>query len=170
MTFEFECVQSENIPDMYKLNISKHSDLRGDLWTVWDREFETLPSLDFNLDKVSISKYNVLRGMHGDKKSWKYISVLHGQVFFAVADLRVTKPSIKVETMILNSQSPQSVLIPPNVVNGYYVLSECAVCFYKWCFDGEYPDVKDQITIKWNDPKLAINWPCDRPILQERDK
>ena len=35
--------------------------------------------------------------------------------------------------------------------------------------DGEYPDVKDQFTIKWNDPEINIFWPSKTPILQKRD-
>ena len=29
---------------------------------------------------------------------------------------------------------------------------------------------QDQISVKWNDPMLKINWPIDNPILSERDK
>jgi dTDP-4-dehydrorhamnose 3,5-epimerase len=62
------------------------------------------------------------------------------------------------------------VLVPPNFANGHYVLTEQAIFFYKWSYDGEYPDVKDQFSILWNDPNLNINWPCDSPILSHRDK
>ena len=41
---------------------------------------------------------------------------------------------------------------------------------YKWSYTGKYPDVQDQFTLKWNDPKLNINWPTNNPILSERDK
>jgi dTDP-4-dehydrorhamnose 3,5-epimerase len=44
------------------------------------------------------------------------------------------------------------------------------VFFYKWSYDGEYPDVKDQFSLNWKDPKINIYWPIDNPILSERDK
>ena len=40
---------------------------------------------------------------------------------------------------------------------------------YKWCYKGKYPDVKDQFTLKWDDPKMGIHWPIKNPILSERD-
>ena len=62
------------------------------------------------------------------------------------------------------------VLIPPGFGNAFLVLSNRSVFFYKWSYEGEYPDVKDQFTIKWNDPRVNINWPIEKPILQLRDK
>ena len=35
-------------------------------------------NLVFNHDKVSVSRKNVLRGLHGDSKSWKLITCLAG--------------------------------------------------------------------------------------------
>ena len=53
------------------------SDDRGDLWTLWNKNFFT-PKLEFVHDKIATSKKNVLRGLHGDNKSWKLISCLYG--------------------------------------------------------------------------------------------
>lgn len=145
------------------------SDNRGDLWTVWDKSiFE--PKLDFNHDKVAKSKKNVIRGLHGDTKSWKLISCLHGEIFLVVVDFRKNEDTyLKTETFILNDKNKISVLVPPNFLNGHQVLSENAVFYYKWSYDGKYPDVNEQISVKWDDPKLKINWPIKEPILSERD-
>ncbi len=62
------------------------------------------------------------------------------------------------------------VLTPPGVGNGFLVLSENSVFNYKWAYEGKYPDVEDQFTIKWNDERLNIDWPISNPILQQRDK
>ena len=72
--------------------------------------------------------------------------------------------------MILDSKKRKQVLIPPMVGNGFLVMSHNSVFHYKWSYPGEYPDVEDQFTIKWNDPAFAIDWPIDNPILQMRDK
>lgn len=63
----------------------------------------------------------------------------------------------------------KSILVPPGYLNGHLVLSEQAVFHYKWSYDGEYPDVKDQVSVNWLDPKVGINWLVDNPILSERD-
>jgi dTDP-4-dehydrorhamnose 3,5-epimerase len=49
-------------------------------------------------------------------------------------------------------------------------MSDNATFYYKWSYEGIYPDVEDQFTLKWNDERLNIDWPTDRPILQKRDK
>ena len=49
-------------------------------------------------------------------------------------------------------------------------MSDNCVFHYKWSYEGDYPDVQDQFTIKWNDPMIGVHWPIDNPILSKRDK
>ena len=149
-------------PDVY-------TDFRGDLWTLWKKgEGVNLP---FNHDKVSTSRKNVLRGIHGDFKSHKLITCLHGEIYFVTVDNRVGSPTFREwDWEILNDRNRKQVLLSPGIGNGFLVLSDKAVFHYKWAYKGEYPDVEDQFTIKWNDPSLNIDWAIDNPILQPRDK
>lgn len=149
-----------------------HNDHRGNLWTIWEEKLEP-KKLKFNHDKVSVSKKDVLRGIHGDFKSHKYISVLYGEIFFVIADCRNLEnksDKIAFETMTLSGDHPRSILLPPGFGNAFLVISDKAVFHYKWSYQGNYPDVKNQFTIKWNDPRLNIVWPHKNPILQDRDK
>lgn len=144
-------------------------DDRGELFTVFNqKDFE---DIKFNHDKVSISKKNVLRGLHGDDKSHKLLTCLKGSLYVVVVDARTESPTYKKwESFLLTDTNKQSILIPPRFANGHYVLSDEAVLFYKWSYEGEYPDVREQFTIKWNNPELNISWPCKHPILSERDR
>jgi len=145
-----------------------HTDYRGDLWTLWKSDAH---HLDFNHDKVSTSRKHVLRGIHGDQKSWKLVTCLYGELYFVVADPRPDSETyMKWDSMILDSRNRSQVLLPPGVGNGFLVLSEESVFHYKWCYPGAYPDIDEQFTIKWNDPAWNISWPIDNPILQPRDK
>jgi dTDP-4-dehydrorhamnose 3,5-epimerase len=145
-----------------------HTDYRGDLWTLWKQGDL---DLDFNHDKVSTSRKNVLRGIHGDKKSWKLITCLYGELYFVIVDNREGSSTyLQWRSMVIDSHRRKQVLLPPGVGNGFLVLSDTSVFHYKWAYPGEYPDVDEQFTIKWNDPALKINWPIDNPILQLRDK
>ena len=150
-------------PDVY-------TDFRGDLWTLWHKDkFE--PKLDFNHDKVSTSRHNVLRGIHGDNKSWKLITCLYGEMYFVVVDNRPESPNyLKWDWIILDDKTRKSVLVPPMFGNGFLVLSNHSVFHYKWAYEGEYADVGQQFTLKWNDERIGIDWPIDNPILQKRDK
>ena len=71
------------INDVKIFNPDFHSDIRGDLWTLWKKDEL---DIDFIHDKVSTSKKNVLRGIHGDFKSSKLVTCLHGELFFIVVD------------------------------------------------------------------------------------
>ena len=143
-------------------------DYRGELYTLFKQEEHELV---FNHDKVSVSRQNVLRGLHGDSKSWKLITCLSGVVYLVIVDNRPESPNyLKWDSIVLSETNRKQVLVPPMFANGHFVLSSQAVFFYKWSYPGNYPDVKDQFTLKWNDPKINIHWPIDNPILSGRDK
>ena len=154
-------------PEIKVFKQDSFKDHRGDLYTVFNQKDH---ELIFNHDKVSTSKKNVLRGMHGDSKSWKYISCLYGTVFLAVIDYNPKSDNfMKWDSIVLSAKNKRSILIPPNFLNGHLVLSREAVFFYKWSYLGEYPDVQDQISLKWNNRRVGIQWPIDNPILSQRD-
>jgi len=153
----------DNLPAVKVYQPSYFSDHRGDLWTIWK---EGDHNLKFNHDKVSTSKKNVLRGIHGDDKSWKLVTCLYGEIYFVVVD-----PVSKIwDYVILSDQNKKMVLVPPRYGNAHCVISDHAVFMYKWSYDGEYPDVDNQFTINWNDPEFNVEWPVDNPILSSRDK
>ena len=143
-------------------------DFRGELYTLYK---ENDYNLNFNHDKVSISRKNTLRGLHGDNKSWKLVTCLAGEIYLVIVDNRPDSPNyLKWDWEILTSKNRIQVLIPPMFANGHFILSKEATFFYKWSYPGKYPDVKDQFTLKWNDPKLNITWPNFNPILSSRDR
>jgi dTDP-4-dehydrorhamnose 3,5-epimerase len=143
-------------------------DYRGELYTIFKQEYNELM---FNHDKVAISRQNVLRGLHGDSKSWKLITCLAGEIYLVVVDNRPESPNyLKWDSVVLTSKNKKSVLVPPMFANGHLVLSQEATFFYKWAYSGNYPDIQDQFSLNWNDPKLNIHWPINNPILSDRDK
>jgi len=147
-----------------------HTDYRGDLWTLW-KAGNILHKNDYNHDKVSTSRKRVLRGIHGDFKSHKLVTCLYGELYFVLVDNRKDSETyMQWDSMVLDDKTRKQVLIPPGYGNGFLVMSKHSVFHYKWSYLGEYPDVEDQFTIKWNDPYLNINWPIENPILQKRDK
>lgn len=153
-------------PDIYK-------DTRGHLWTTYEKNEFLSRGLDikFNHDKFSTSRKNVLRGIHGDHKSWKLITCVYGEIYFVIVDNRTESKTYKQwRWTILDDKSRDMVLLPPGVGNGFLVLSDESVFSYKWAYQGDYPDVDDQFTIKWNDSEIGIIWPIDNPILQWRDR
>ena len=146
------------------------TDYRGDLWTTWKKD-EFKYDIEFNHDKVSTSRKNVLRGIHGDFKSWKLVTCLYGDIYFVMVDNRQSSDTyMRWHSTTLNDKNRRQVLLPSGVGNGFLVMSDYCVFSYKWSYEGKYPDVEDQFSLKWDDPKIGINWPIDNPILQLRDK
>jgi dTDP-4-dehydrorhamnose 3,5-epimerase len=146
------------------------TDYRGELFTIWEQS-ET-QDLNFNHDKVAISHKNVLRGLHTDK-SWKLITCLHGKIQLVVVNFdENSNQYLDHMSIVLDADSniKISVLVPPGFLNGHLVLSDQAVFYYKWSYEGEYPDVKDQKSVTWSDPKIGVKWLLNNPILSERDK
>jgi len=147
-----------------------HTDFRGDLLTLWNRDLFN-PKLDFKHNKISTSRKHVLRGMHGDNKSWKLTTCLYGEMYFVVIDARPNSSTyLKWDSIILNDKSRKLILTPPQFAIGFLVLSDQALLNYMWAYEGEYADVDEQFTIKWNDPKVNIAWPIENPLLSLRDK
>ena len=145
-------------------------DKRGKLWTSWKKNKKIL--LNFKHDKFSISKKNVLRGLHYDQKTWKLISCVYGKFFFVVVNCKKSsKDYLRVFSTILSDKENVQILVPPGYANGHLCLSDNCVFHYKLSYSGKYSDVKNQKVLKWNDPKIKIDWPKKQKlILSKRDK
>lgn len=125
--------------------------------------------LTFSVDSYSCSVKNVLRGIHGDDTNWKLIDVLLGEVYFVVIDAKKDSPTYKhIEKFILNDTNKWQVILPPGCVDGHLVLSDKCIFHYK--LSKGFVKQENQISFKWNDPDLNINWPVNTPILGDRDK
>jgi dTDP-4-dehydrorhamnose 3,5-epimerase len=171
---DLKVTPSAILPEVLIFEPSVFWDLRGNIYTSFNKEFYQpyLPeNIDFIHDKFAFNKHNVLRGMHGDHKTWKLVSCVYGEIYEVVADMRRESPNFKKwDAFELSADKYKQVLIPPGFVNGYYVKSDNAVFHYKLAYIGDYIDAGEQMTLLWSDPQLNIVWPCDSPILQERDQ
>ena len=155
-----------------KIKIFKNKsfkDHRGYYWTSW-RKGET-KKVYFRHDKFSLSKKNVLRGLHGDKKTWKLVSCPYGKFLLVIVNyIKDSKDYLKSKSLILSQENGVQVLIPPNYANGHLCLTNKCLFHYKLSYRGKYIDAKEQFSLRWNDPKLKIKWKIRKPILSKRDK
>ena len=170
---EFEVLDSSKIEGVKIIKPSVFEDHRGTLYTsFYAEEFSELvpEGVSFKHDKFSRSNHNVLRGLHGDSKSWKLVTAVFGKITQVVVDYRKDSPTyLQWESWEISDKEPMAILLPPYVGNGFYVHSEYAVYHYKLAYSGEYFDAEEQFTIKWNDPEVNIKWPTDTPFLSKRD-
>ncbi|WP_392340923.1 dTDP-4-dehydrorhamnose 3,5-epimerase [Moritella marina] len=125
---------------------------------------------DFVQDNYSRSAKNVLRGLHFQKTNpqGKLVRVVMGEVFDVAVDIRLDSPTHgQCHGVRLNAENKLQFWLPPGLAHGFVVLSELADFEYK-CTD--YYDNSDEGCLIWNDPELSINWPCDNPLLSDKDK
>ena len=84
-------IKSSKIEDLFAFKVSVSNDFRGSIYTTYlKNKFESyLPEdLEFIHDKFSLSKKNILRGLHGDVKTWKLVTCVYGEIQQVVVDCR----------------------------------------------------------------------------------
>jgi dTDP-4-dehydrorhamnose 3,5-epimerase len=157
--------ESTRIKGLSTAELCPFEDNRGHIWTLFDQnDWHT----GFVEDKLSISSKNVLRGLHGDKTTDKLISCLAGSFFLAVVDARLQSPTYgNIEVFVVDDKNPKLIFVPAGCLNGHLCLTKQCIFWYKW--SEHYKDPENQVTCKWNDEQLNIDWPCKEPILSKRD-
>jgi dTDP-4-dehydrorhamnose 3,5-epimerase len=151
------------------LRPSIFEDHRGSFIETFNLEFfdGTGEPVHFVRDAISVSRRNVLRGIHYDDCTWKLIQCLHGEIYFVVIDLREDSDTyLRWDSFTLSGQNRLQVLVPPHHGNGHLVLSDRCIFHYK--LSAYYDPGREQI-LKWNDQRAAIDWPVSEPILSKKD-
>ena len=154
------------IKDLLIIKTNIYKDNRG-----FFKEIEKFKILKkkFIFDCLSFSKKNTLRGLHLQRKKQqaKIITVAQGKILDVVVDLRKkSKTYGKHFSIEISHNSDFSLFIPSGFAHGFLCLSKTCLVYYK-CTN--YRDQKSEITLKWNDKALNINWPIKKPILSKKD-
>tara|TARA_Y100001970_G_scaffold294251_1_gene449160 strand:+ start:495 stop:989 length:495 start_codon:yes stop_codon:yes gene_type:complete len=162
-------IKKTKLKGVYKIEIDKFVDFRGEYIESFNlNEFLKFKKIKFVQDDFSISKKNVLRGFHGDTKTWKLVSCIHGSFDLVVINYnKLSDQYLNTVKFKLSDKKYEQILIPPKFGNAHLVKSKKAIFHYK---QSTYYNRKDQFTIKWNDPRLKVKWAIKKPILSERDK
>lgn len=147
-----------------------YRDTRGEFFESYrEDEYERITKTAFVQDNISLSHARVLRGLHlqTSRPQAKLVSVLEGEVFDVTVDVRVGSPSFGMSAVCnLSRENGRQLFIPVGFAHGFVVLSEHAVFSYK-CSD--YYHAPSEVTIRWDDPELAIPWPVRDVILSPKD-
>ena len=148
---------------------TRFADFRGEFVELYNERLyhEAGVKVKFVQDNFSTGKRKVLRGIHGDNRTWKLVSCLLGKVYFVVLNWnRTSRQYAKWVSIVLSDSNHQQVVVPPRFGIAYLVLSDSAIFHYK---QSTYYNPKAQFSVRWNDPKLRISWPVADPIVSQRD-
>ncbi|MGP5191822.1 dTDP-4-dehydrorhamnose 3,5-epimerase [Vreelandella alkaliphila] len=162
------------IPDVVLITPQVLGDERGFFMeTFRQSEFEDhCGRYTFVQDNHSKSTHGILRGLHyqHQQPQGKLVRVTQGEVFDVAVDMRQSSPTYgQWVGATLSEQNKQMLWVPPGFAHGFYVTSETAEFQYK-CTDYYAPG--DEVSILWNDPQLAIQWPTQgqKPRLSAKDE
>jgi dTDP-4-dehydrorhamnose 3,5-epimerase len=148
---------------MHIIQYDKFRDDRGDLYTTWsDRGLD----IKFVQDKVSQSVQRTIRGFHGDARTYKLVTCLHGKIKVVTYDLSF----FRTESVIIDSSDSTclAILVHPNTLLAHECLSPECVMHYKW--SEYYTSPEDQYTVRYDDPQINARWDTKTPILSDRDR
>lgn len=108
-----------------------------------------------------------LRGVRVHLKRFDYLTVLKGEMFVGLKDLRSQSPTFGLESsLIMHGGDSGSLLIPPGVGHGFFFPVETLVVQAM----SERYDENDEFGCIWNDPDLQIPWPVESPLLSDKDR
>ena len=165
-----EIIKTE-FPGLLLIKPQIFGDARGYFYEAWNKERYEAAGIteSFVQDNVSFSSKGVLRGLHYQKPytQGKLVSVLMGEVWDVVVDLRRSSPTFgKWKAFTLTSERKEQLYVPQGFAHGFCVLSETALFQYK-CTDKYSPE--SEHGIMWNDETLGITWPVRNPLISEKD-
>ncbi len=165
-----KAVETE-LPGVLILEPVVYGDERGCFMETWNkRRYEGLGvPTNFVQDNLSCSMRGVLRGLHfqNPNAQGKLVSVLRGEVFDVVVDVRVGSPTFgQWAGVTLSSENKRQLYVPEGFAHGFVVTAEDALFSYKCT---AYYDPEAEHSLLWNDPDLGIDWPIEIPVLSAKD-
>ena len=137
------------------------------------KQFEEIvgEKINFVQDNLSVSKLNVVRGLHFQKPPYsqgKLVRVLKGKVVDVVVDIRKNSPTFGHHiSVVLSEDNCKMLWIPVGFAHGFSSLTADVIFSYKCT---EYYHYESEDSLLWNDKKLKIDWKIESPILSEKDK
>ena len=93
---------------------------------------------------------------------------MKGKILDVAVDLRKNSKTFgKHHKIIISEKNSKSFFIPGGFAHGFLGLDKENIVHYA-C--SNYRDPKSEVSIKWDDIDLNINWGVKRPIISKKDK
>lgn len=165
-------VEETALPGVLVLTPPIYRDHRGAFMETWNlRRMEEagLPA-NWVQDNFSVSKKNVLRGIHYQtvQPQGKLVRVAYGAVLDVAVDLRRSSPQFGRHVAVeLTEENGKMLWVPPGFGHAFLTLTDAVGFSYKVT---DYYSAAGERTIRWNDLELGIAWPVDAADVIVSDK
>ena len=161
------------LPGVVVLTPQIYRDNRGAFLETWHRQRMAEAGLpgEWVQDNFSISKKNVLRGIHYQviQPQGKLVRVAYGAALDVAVDLRRSSPTFGRHVAVeLTGERGEMLWIPVGFGHAFLALTDEVGFAYKVT---DYYSAAGERTIRWDDPELAIPWPvrAEDLIISEKD-
>ena len=163
-----------SFPGVWLIDLELREDDRGFLArTYCETEFldhglnTHWPQCNLTLTK----KRGMIRGMHFQaepKPEIKLIRCSAGSVYDVLVDVRKDSPTFgRWEGFELSGENRRTLYVPGGIAHGFQCLTDHCELFYQM---SEFYFADLARGVRWNDPKIGIQWPLPNPALSTRDQ
>lgn len=112
-----------------------------------------------------------LRGMHynaAPARESKLVRCVAGRIWDVVVDLRRGSDTrFRSFALELSAESANALFVPEGFAHGFITLMDGADVFYQM---GRVYEPGAARGIRWNDPRLGIEWPREPAVISRRDR
>lgn len=158
----------------YVIEVEKLEDERGFFARSWCvREFAA-KGLDPHLVQCNVSfnkRKGTLRGLHYQippHAEVKLVRCTKGALFDVIVDLRKDSPTfLKWVGIELTASNHRMLYIPKLFAHGFQTLEDNTEIFYQM---SEFYEPAASKGLRWNDPRLDINWPDVGGVMSQKDQ
>lgn len=158
---------------LFTVETEPQGDERGFFHRLFDAESFSVAGIDFLPRQSGISRNlrrGTLRGLHYQKapaEQAKLVRCLSGAIFDVAVDIR-RKSSTRGRWfgLELTADNNRALFIPAGFAHGFITLTDSTDVLYE-LGAGERRELS--AGLRWNDPALAIRWPFDPAVINQRD-
>jgi dTDP-4-dehydrorhamnose 3,5-epimerase len=129
--------------------------------------------VDFQVRQINRSfnqRAGTVRGFHFQfppHAEHKFLRCVHGSLLDVLVDLRPESPTfLQTEQLELRAEDHQAVLIPERCCHAIQTLSDGTEILYQV---SAYYAPQAEFGLRWNDPRLAIDWPLEVTEISAKD-
>jgi dTDP-4-dehydrorhamnose 3,5-epimerase len=158
----------------YTIDLDKREDERGFFARLFCiNEFDG-EGMDRNVVQInnSLSKdKGTLRGIHyqlSPKAETKIVRCIKGSLWDVIVDLRPDSPTfLQWFGETLSAENRRMMFVPKGFGHGFVTLEPDTEVIY---LVTEFYSPQHERGLRWNDPKIGIEWPIEPVIISDKDK
>lgn len=171
-TDDFMRFEPTRLPGVFRVTSEPSADERGRFARLYCQDEFRGQQIDFTPVQVNLSTNtarHTLRGLHFQRAPHaeaKLVRCLAGSIWDVAVDLRPGPGFGRWQGFHLDGNGLDAVYLPEGVAHGFLTLTDETTLLYQM---GKSYQPGHAAGIRWDDPDLAIEWPCDPSVISKKD-